>query len=488
MHDTLITPADCACPRLCISAVSGGGGKTLLSLGLAGALRDAGHEVIPFKKGPDYIDAAWLSLAAGHPARNLDPYFLSPEALRQSFLQGVARIRQSLPENRPLLALLEGNRGLFDGLDVQGSCSTAGLARTLACPVVISLNCTKMTRTAAALLTGLTSFEAPTPIVGVVLSQTASSRHESILRKAIEEYTDLTVFGALPRMRKNPLPERHMGLASLAGSSITPEIAATLKQLAELVAGHVDVRQLVQAASAAAPLPLPAAPDTGPAPAPEVRPRIGYIRDAALWFYYEENLEALQQAGADLIRLSLLDAADWPEIDGLYLGGGFPEDHIEKLSASPHLRRLPGLVASGMPLYAECGGFMVLTQGLRKGERRWPLAGLLPVDVEFHDRPQGLGYVEGMIGVDTLFFPQGTRLRGHEFHYSRCALPPTPQTGPLLAMRLDRGTGMGPLFPRQDGFSSGTLWASYCHIFAPAVPGWAPRFVAAAQAFAASRQ
>lgn len=479
------TAAEGACPRLCIAAVSGGGGKTLLSLGLAGALRDAGREVVPFKKGPDYIDAAWLSLAAGRPARNLDPYFLPPEALRRHFLRGVARAGAA--PATPLLALLEGNRGLYDGLDTHGSCSTAALARVLRCPVVICLDCTKMTRTAAALLSGLTAFEPATPIAGVVLNRTASARHEGILRRSIEEHTDLTVFGALPRQRDNPLPERHMGLAAFAGGAPTPETTRTLRRLATLIRDHVDVSRLLETAGAAPALPPLPPPPPPPIPGAggSVRPRIGYVRDAALWFYYEENLEALEQAGADLIRLSLLDAADWPPIDGLYLGGGFPEDWAEALSASPHVRRrLPALASAGLPIYAECGGFMVLAQGLRRDGRRWPLAGVLPVDVVFHDRPQGLGYVDGVLREATPYFPEGTRVRGHEFHYSRCAPPPDPLPAPAaLAMRLERGTGMAPLYPHQDGFRNGALWASYCHIFAPAVPGWAPGFVAAARAF-----
>lgn len=491
MCDAPTTPRDCACARLCVAAVSGGGGKTLLSLGLAGALREAGREIVPFKKGPDYIDAAWLSLAAGRPARNLDPYFLPPEELRRHFLRGVARTRREIAPETPTLALVEGNRGLYDGLDTRGSRSTAALARALRCPIVLTLDCTKMTRTAAALLSGLASFEPDTPLAGVVLNRTASARHESILRRTIEAYTDLTLFGALPRLRENPLPERHMGLASFSGGTLTPETARALQRLATLVREHVDLSRLLETAASAPalPPPPPPAPRSGPlrsAPDAAARPRIGYVRDAALWFYYEENLEALEQAGADLLRLSLLDPADWPPIDGLYLGGGFPEDWAEALSASPHVRRhLPALAAAGLPIYAECGGFIILTRGLRKDGRRWPLAGILPVDVEFDDRPQGLGYVDGILRAETPYFPLGARVRGHEFHYSRCALPPEPLPAPPeLAMRLDRGVGMGPLYPHQDGFHNGALWASYCHIFAPAVPGWAPAFAAAASAFA----
>ncbi len=486
MQDHPVTATDAACPRLCVSAVSGGGGKTLLSLGLAGALRAAGRAVIPFKKGPDYIDAAWLSQAAGRPARNLDPYFLPPEALRRCFLEGVARARAA--SDAPPLALLEGNRGLYDGLDERGSCSTAALARTLACPVVVSLNCTKMTRTAAALLSGLVAFEPDTPIAGVVLSQTASSRHESVVRRAVEEYTDLKIFGALPRLRENPLPERHMGIASPSGDSLSPEAARAMETLTGIVREHVDVAAIAATAAEAPPLPLPEAPARVPAAPEGPRPRIGYVRDAALWFYYEENLEALERAGAELTRLSLLDDGDWPPLDGLYLGGGFPEDWAEELSASAHVRRdLPALVAAGLPVYAECGGFMVLTRGLRKAGARRPLAGLLPVDAEFHSRPQGLGYVSGVISRETPYFPVGMRLRGHEFHYSRCVAPPDALPEAETALELERGVGMGPLYPGRDGFCRDALWASYCHIFAPAIPCWAPRFVAAARAFAAAR-
>ncbi len=180
--------------RICISALSGGGGKTLLSLGLARAFSRQGLAVQPFKKGPDYIDAAWLSLAAGRQASNLDPYFLSPARLRALF-------RHVMGRSGARLALLEGNRGLFDGMDVRGSCATAELARTLDCPVLLSLDCTKMTRTAAALVAGVRNFEPGLRLAGVVLNQVASARHEGILREAITTYTDVPVLGAIPRLR-----------------------------------------------------------------------------------------------------------------------------------------------------------------------------------------------------------------------------------------------------------------------------------------------
>ena len=520
-------------PRLCISAVSGGGGKTLLSLGLGRCWRKACLRVQPFKKGPDYIDAAWLTQATGRPACNLDPFFLSAEKLRLLFAE---RTGHGFPAGEPDpatpaaqlpadVALLEGNRGLFDGMDVQGSCSTAELARMLACPVLLSLNCTKMTRTAAAVVAGLAHFEPGLRFAGVILGQTASSRHEDILRRTIETYTDIPVLGSLPRQRRNPLPERHMGLATLSGDAFSPETETLLDQLAELVRAHVDVDAVLDAARRAPALEIPLPPDCASAgetlyaaprteglPASDdghfasretfsaghatttrtsapiedsARPRIGYVHDAAFWFYYPENLEALRRAGAELFPVSLLAAADWPELDGLYLGGGFPEDFAGQLADSPAVRRLPQLVAQGLPVYAECGGFMVLAEAIERDGIRYAMSGVFPVCAQFCPRPQGLGYVEARVTAENPYFPLGSRLRGHEFHYSRCIGGDTAALPPASALMLDKGTGMGQ---SRDGLVRGNVWASYLHIFAPAVPQWAPRFTALAAAYRRERE
>lgn len=543
--------------RICISALSGGGGKTLLSLGLARAFSRQGLAVQPFKKGPDYIDAAWLSLAAGRQASNLDPYFLPPARLRALF-------RHVMERSGARLALLEGNRGLFDGMDVRGSCATAELARTLDCPVLLSLDCTKMTRTAAALVAGVRNFEPGLPLAGVVLNQVASARHEGILREAITTYTDVPVLGAIPRLRENPLPERHMGLASLCGDELSPQAQEILEKLADVVRDHVDMERVLAIADDLPALPeepdfwdeaawagegavapsgagrsaachagtafaagageareavmaagtlsgralqttVPEKPQADsaagmvagaclpraccPADSPEPAPRIGYVRDRALWFYYEENLEALRRAGAELVRLSLLDDAPWPELDGLYLGGGFPEDWARELAASPHLARLATLAGEGLPIYAECGGFMVLASALERDGQRWPMSGIFPVETRFCPKPQGLGYVRADVVLPNPYFPQGSVLRGHEFHYSLCHEPAAVSGRLEHALRLRKGTGMGRDAEGhgRDGLVSGRVWAAYCHIFAPAVPGWAPRFVDLARCYRRER-
>lgn len=468
-------------PRLVVSALAGGGGKTLLSLGLAGALRRRGIGVVPFKKGPDYIDAAWLSAAAGRPASNLDPFFLSPGRLRSLFVHACRRaLPAACASGEGGLALVEGNRGLFDGMDVEGSCSTSCLARDLAAPVLVSLNATKMTRTAAALVQGIMGFEQGLSFAGVVLGQVGRARHASYLRASIERYTDMRVLGALPRLPRNPLPERHMGISSLLGDRLSDNAQQALESLATLVSENVDVDAVVACARscgdlAGVPPFWPGEPVRLPDP-----PAIGYVRDASLWFYYRENLEALERAGARLVRLSFLEGGPWPfegpdALDGLYLGGGFPEDYLDRLSRSPQLAELARQARGGFPVYAECGGLMVLSRAIVAKGRRWPMAGVLPVEVEIMDRPQGLGYVEAEVLGDNPYHPKGARLHGHEFHYSRVSGGAPAAT--LLG--LARGVGMGG---GHDALLAGSTWGSYTHIFAPAVPGWAPRLVAMALA------
>ena len=466
----------CGLPRLAVSSLSGGGGKTLLSLGLAGALTERGLEVVPFKKGPDYIDAAWLAAAAGRPSTNLDPFFLGPDRLRSLFVHQASRTAspEALAEGR-CLAVVEGNRGLYDGMDLEGSCSTASLARDLDAPVLLSLNATKMTRTAAALVQGVMGFEKGLRFAGVVLNQVGRSRHGSYLRACIEKYTDMPVLGELPRLAENPLPERQMGIASLLGDRLSETCESALAILKDHVRGHVDVDRVAEAARTAGRLEGVAPFWDGEPAVPADPPVIAVVRDASLWFYYRENLEALERAGAKLAFVSLLDGGPWDfgGIDAVYLGGGFPEDYLDALSRSPRLAELASEARRGLPVYAECGGFMILSRAIAKEGRSYPMAGLLPVDIDVFPRPRGLGYVEAVVEKDNPFHPRGLRLRGHEFHYSSAS-----PAGTDAALRLEKGTGMGH---GRDGLLAGAVWGSYTHIFAPAVPTWAGRFADAAR-------
>ncbi len=485
-------------PRLVLAGLSGGAGKTILTLGLCRAFAQKGLAVAPFKKGPDYIDAAWLSLAARENAANLDPFLMSRDKILALFL---ARSQGAD------ISLIEGNRGLFDGKDEKGSCSTSELARTLAAPVVLILDATKMTRTAAAIVKGCLTFEEGLNLAGVILNRTAGARHRDILRRSIEENVGVPVLGMLPKMPENPIPERHMGLISNREYAGQEEI---LDGLAAFVAEGCDLDRLAALADAAPDLPnvaglpgLPGLPDQPdqpgasgllwPEPASpspdEPKPRIGVVRDAALWFYYPENFEALTRAGAELVTVSLLDGAPWPELDGLYLGGGFPETQAETLAENAAVReRVRSLSNAGLPIYAECGGFMYLCRELHVKGLAYPMAGVFNLATTLCPRPQGLGYSEALVIRDNPFHPAGVRLTGHEFHYSRClaeleGVPPLPGDD---AFCLDMGRGRGMLRGK-DGLLHRNTFAAYTHIHAIGVPHWAPNFVAAARRYRLSR-
>ena len=494
-------------PRLIISGLSGGAGKTMVSLGLARALVRSGLRVKAFKKGPDYIDAAWLALAARSPQGNLDPFFLPAPALRALFRQGAAGHD---------LALVEGNRGLFDGLDLAGSCSTAELSRILLAPTLLVLDCTKMTRTAAALVSGCLNFEPGLRIGGAILNRTGNPRHQTMVRRAVEELAGLPVLGVLPRRSSPFIVERHMGLAGLDEYARADE---ELDALADFMAGNVDMDAVAKLAASAPDVPEEDV-DTPPGPVARrresaaalnslspparadgaFRPRIGYVRDAAFWFYYEENLAALRAAGADLVPLSLLEGESrlWDSLHGLYIGGGQPELHAQALADNHFCReRVAALSRDGLPIYAECGGFMYLARELIVRGTAFPMAGVFPCSVELLSRPQGLGYVEAEVVAPNPYHPLGARFRGHEFHFSRCVARENDSERTLSPGRIADGSG-GHIFhlhkgrgmcyiPEQDGFDGLLLtntFAAYTHVFAPALPHWAANFVA----FCASRK
>ncbi|THB64886.1 MAG: cobyrinate a,c-diamide synthase, partial [Desulfovibrio sp.] len=366
-------------PRIIIAGLSGGSGKTLVSLGLARAFVERGLKVKPFKKGPDYIDAAWLGLAAKADPANLDPHIMDRELVLPLFLD---RMQGSD------LGLVEGNRGLFDGKDLSGSCSTSELSRRLQAPVVLVIDGTKMTRTAAAIVKGCLEFEPGLDLAGVIINRTAGVRHRAMLKAAIEEYTGVPVLGMLPKIAEDPIPERHMGLVSVREYARAEEI---LGSLARIVEESVDIDAVLAIANKGSGLELSRHEMLWPrSVADGQRPTIGYVRDAALWFYYEENLEALRRAGAELVEVSLLDDDPWPELHGLYLGGGFPETQAEILAANVSRReQVKALADAGMPIYAECGGFMYLGQFLRFQGQEYPMAGVFPVTTEIHAKPQG---------------------------------------------------------------------------------------------------
>jgi len=456
-------------PRLLIAGVSGGSGKTIVTMGLLLLLRRAGVEVRAFKKGPDYIDPAWLAWASANPARNLDAFLMGIEGVRASFRgHGIT----------DGINLIEGNRGFFDGVDAAGTYSSAALAGNLDSPSVLVMDATKMTRTAAAIVLGCQKLDPNASIQGVVLNNVSSQRHERIIREAIEQACSIPVIGALPRLEKNPLPERHLGL-------VPPEEHERMDRLErcllEWMESRIDVDAVIAIARSASP--VEACSDESK-DLPDARGlRIGYVRDSAFSFYYPENLEELERAGAELIRISAVDGNAIPSgLHALYVGGGFPEMHAKRLSEnSSFLGSLSRACANGLPVYAECGGLILLARSLKWSGTRYSMANVFPIDVEGFTKPQGHGYSELRVDGPNPFFAQGAVLRGHEFHYSRID---GNHAAVATSCTVVRGAGC---FAGRDCLVSQNVMASYTHLHETATPEWAAGMVAAARRFAGLR-
>jgi cobyrinic acid a,c-diamide synthase len=449
------------CPRLLLAALRGGAGKTTLTLGLLAAWREQGRRLVPFKKGPDYIDPAWHTLAAGCPSHNLDPFLMEGDQI----LAVVARHAVQTDG-----FLIEGNRGLYDGLDAQGTYSTAELAKFLATPVVLVVDCTMTTRTAAALVLGCQHFDPQVPIRGVILNQIARPRHEEIIRSTVERYCGIPVLGAIPRLKCDVFPERHMGLVPPQEHATAIRAVSTARDLAQR---YLDLDGLWQVAAQAPPLP-PAASLGMPVDHPGEPVTIGLIRDSAFQFYYPENLEALEQHGARLLELSALDDPLLPpDLDALYIGGGFPETHARALAENLSFRNAVKAAAqAGLPIYAECGGLMYLGENIQVQGEKFPMVGLFPYNFVMGKKPQGHGYTVLEVARDNPFFPPGARLKGHEFHYSRIVPDPGPDTP--LAFRVTRGAGIGG---QREGLIFQNVLATYTHLHALGSPQWAPSLV-----------
>jgi cobyrinic acid a,c-diamide synthase len=459
-------------PRLVLAALKGGAGKTLLTAGVAAALRRRGLDLAVFKKGPDYIDAGWLGLAAQCQCYNLDPYLFEDRAVLGSFLKR---------SNGKELAIVEGNRGLFDGVDSAGSYSTAELAKALRAPVVLIVDATKMTRTAAALVLGCKAMDPEMRLEGVILNRVGGARHERVLRDSIEQATTIPVIGAVRKLAMDRFPQRHLGLLPLQEHPAAMQFISEASDIAER---SIDLDRFIALAKLAGrlePVELAAYDSHGVRDHPEVI--IGIVRDSAFQFYYPENLEALEAAGARIVEISALEPRELPDLDALYIGGGFPETHAELLAGNSVFRAsLLERAASGLPIYAECGGLMYLSHSIRIDKRVYPMAGVFPVETILERRPQGLGYARVRVTGANPFYPQGVELSGHEFHYSR--LVGLEEATDSCVFTVMRGHGMDGA---RDGIRRWNALGTYVHVHALGEPLWAEGLVNMARRFRCSR-
>lgn len=446
--------------RLAIGAPHGRSGKTTVTLGLILALRNKGLTVQPFKKGPDFIDPSWLSLVAGRECRNLDLYFMDHQKLAHHFYTSCQEAD---------IAVIEGAMGLYDGLDYEGSDSTAAVARCVDAPIILVIDATRMTRSAAALVKGFANFEEGTRISGVILNKVARPRHEAMLRKSIEGYTGIPVLGAIPKQKNLVIADRHLGLVPAAEMERTFEIMEFLQRA---VSDTTDLDKVIDIAGSAGPLPVMAKEDIHPVK----KARIGVIRDKVFSFYYPENLEALSLAGAELVYIDSLQQESLPEVDGLYIGGGFPEVFGAQLEQNTGLRAsIRRAAAMGMPIYAECGGLMYLARKLYYEGNCYEMCGVLPCDTKMSVKPKGHGYSAMNTIAPNYLFPVGTVVKGHEFHHSQiCNYNPREIQ---YIYQVQRGYGLNG---KMDGIIYRNTIASYNHVYAGAHPEWAVNFVAKA--------
>ncbi len=471
-------------PGVVVAGLRGGSGKTIISLGITAAWRAQNITVAPFKKGPDYIDAGWLSRAAGRPCYNLDTYLCDPSVVQSSYLTH----SQSCD-----IAMVEGNRGLFDGIDMDGTTSTSELAKLLDLPVVLVLDCTKSTRTMAAVLMGCMQFDPDINICGVILNRLAGKRHEGKVRANIERFCNIPVLGALPKLKQEDFPERHMGLVT---SEEHGESDASIARARQVALDNIDIDELFRRATSFKGQGMPVVNNARQKTVPEIHAAefqkpatdnstvtIGVVRDSAFQFYYPDNLEVLKNLGAGIKFISPLSQSDIPEVDAIYMGGGFPETHAAQLSANQAFRdNLKALSRKGLPIYAECGGLIFLGESICLDDVVYAMTGILPLRFGLSKRPQGHGYTEVEVVNENPFYAKGEVLRGHEFRYSKVLSIDYEDTA--MAFKMTRGKG---ILEKKDGFFKDNTFGTYTHIHALGTTCWAPALIAKARHFKASR-
>ena len=449
--------------RFFISAAHKSSGKTTVSIGLCAALTAKGKIVQPYKKGPDYIDPQWLGRASSSQTQtrhcfNLDFYTMSPDEILGSFAQHSADAD---------ISLIEGNKGLYDGLDLDGSNSNAALAKLTQTPVILVLDARGMTRGIAPLILGYQAFDRDINIRGVILNQLGGARHEDKLRQVIEHYTDVEVVGAIHKDARFDIDERHLGLVP---SHEDPYSDQKIDLLRQAINDQVDLDKIIEIANQAPPLPK----------ATKLQPkaitkdiRIGIIRNTAFCFYYPDDLISLEQSGAELIEIDNLTDNQLPDIDGLFIGGGFPETHLQELEANRPMRHaIHQAIEDGLPVYAECGGLMYLARSIKWKDQKSDMVGIIPGDIIMEAKPQGRGYVRLQETNDGIWPGKSDNIiSAHEFHYSRFE---NLDKDARFAFDVVRGTGING---KNDGYVYKNLLACYSHQRSTEQNHWTQRFV-----------
>jgi len=473
--------------RIFISAAHKSSGKTTVSIGLCAAIKERGKIVQSFKKGPDYIDPYWLTQATGRDCYNLDFYTMERDEIL-SLMQDKSQDAD--------VTLVEGNKGLYDGLDLDGSNSNAALATLTKTPVILVLNARGMTRGIAPLILGYQAFDKEVAIKGVILNRLGGSRHEDKLRNVIEHYTDVNVVGAIHNDPRFDIDERHLGLVP---GHEDPFCNQKISLLAEAVNEQVNLDAILDIAKQ---VPTLTAHDSAPIQVKDHKPdiKLGLVRCSAFGFYYPDDLQALQKAGAELIEIDPCLDKQLPDIDALFIGGGFPETHMQELEANTDLRsEIKAAIDAGLPAYAECGGLMYLARSIEwqhNGDnKKCDMVGSIDADIIMEKRPQGRGYVQ-LEETKYSLWPKLSNdsartdiINAHEFHYSRFQhndiksmisnnSGENATKNVKFAYHVKRGTGIDG---KSDGVVYKNLLANYTHQRNTRNNPWVNRFIAFAR-------
>ncbi len=486
----------CNRPRLVIAGAKGGAGKTIATLGIICRLTEMGMKIAPFKKGPDYIDARWLGIASHIPCHNLDPFLMDKETIISSFLAH---------SNGYDISIIEGNRGIYDGVDIEGAASTAMLSKIIKSPVILTLDCTKITRTGAAIALGIKLFDPSVNIRGIILNKVAGERHRQLLIKSIEKYAQIPVIGTIPRLKKDPLPMRHLGVTPVDEH---PDFIKELSELSKKFRDWVDIDAVLSIAKDVTPIEKESkhvkhiknslfinrvsqdekktaklsddTPDNLHTRPTAHKIRVGVLRDTAFQFYYPENIESIRRAGAEVIFIDAIKDTILPEVHCLYIGGGFPETQGKRLAENLALKHaIKKLIDEGLPVYAECGGFMYLGDKIIYNNAQYPMVGVINCDFKIERRPQGHGYTELTVTRPTPFHEIGMTIRGHEFHYS-CPIWKGGKDTTIFSCKVKRGHGVDG---EHEGILYKNIFATYTHIHALEQKDFGTRLIRAAQRF-----
>ncbi|WP_026760342.1 MULTISPECIES: cobyrinate a,c-diamide synthase [Selenomonas] len=452
-------------PRLVIAATQSGAGKTTIVTGLLAALRQRGLSVQSFKAGPDYIDPGYHALASGQPAHNLDSW-LTPKEILPEILAAEAEHAD--------IAIVEGVMGLYDG-GRQGISSTAEIAKIIKAPVLLVIDAKSMGASAAAIAQGFRDYDPSVKLAGVILNRLGSDTHEAMIREAMAGI-DMPVFGALHRNDGLRMPERHLGLVPVEENKERELIG----RMGETVAGQMDLDRLLELARSAEPLAIKESPLSG---AGAYSCRIGVAKDEAFSFYYPASLKVLAKLGAEIVPFSPLHDEKLPAVDGLFIGGGFPEMFAGQLAANVAMRQAVEQAAqNGMPILAECGGYMYLMDSLQDfAGVSHPMAGVFAGQAVMTEKLQMVGYVEAELQKDSLLGSAGTKLKGHEFHFSKEREPIPQDKAPFIFRKLRNNSE----YPA--GQQVKNVLGSYLHLHFAGCPDAAENFVRQCAAYKKKR-